>query len=511
MITIIVLLILAGVTIATLTGDNGILTQANRAKYESEKSQYKEQIEIEYASLKHSDGQTLKDTKEIFELLQGKLNFKDTTYWTGSKAMIITIKQKYIFTLLEDGTVLEGKFAYLSVEDGTIELYSNGYKQNEGEIQEYQGNYIITGTTKENTVKVMDTGTYNITIKDLNIDVSLMASQCAFNANRGARATDCFVNLTLEGENYLAGSGAPGLGFAYATPNVDGITNGSTLTIGGDGSLEAVGGAFSAGIGSGYTGWECASGDANNIIFNSGKITARTGTNGCAIGGALRRNVNNIIINGGDITANASNRRGIGTCSNQTGNYGILDNLVINGGNLTVNGGEYGGAIGGGEGSGEIRITGGVISATKNSSVYSAIGDNCNSVKIEGGTIICNNTKGIGIGSSEGTENIQITGGNIIISANTNFAIPPIDGENNVYLAEIQLENVVGQTKIDNLITSDNLNYAIKDMYTIERKLYLYLPEGGRTINVVAEGKTYTGEVETSTGDGSSVAILKEK
>ena len=31
-ITIIVLLILAGVTIATLTGENGILTQANNAK-----------------------------------------------------------------------------------------------------------------------------------------------------------------------------------------------------------------------------------------------------------------------------------------------------------------------------------------------------------------------------------------------------------------------------------------------------------------------------------------------
>ena len=35
-ITIIVLLILAGVTIATLTGDNGILLQANKAKANTE-------------------------------------------------------------------------------------------------------------------------------------------------------------------------------------------------------------------------------------------------------------------------------------------------------------------------------------------------------------------------------------------------------------------------------------------------------------------------------------------
>ena len=45
-ITIIVLLILAGVSIATLTGDNGILTQAQNAKTETEKAKAKEQIEL---------------------------------------------------------------------------------------------------------------------------------------------------------------------------------------------------------------------------------------------------------------------------------------------------------------------------------------------------------------------------------------------------------------------------------------------------------------------------------
>ncbi len=45
-ITIIVLLILAGVTISTLTGDNGILTQATNAKIMTEISQLKEEIDI---------------------------------------------------------------------------------------------------------------------------------------------------------------------------------------------------------------------------------------------------------------------------------------------------------------------------------------------------------------------------------------------------------------------------------------------------------------------------------
>ena len=51
-ITIIVLLILAGVSIAMLTGDNGILTQASEAKDENIKGQEKEQISLAVQSLK---------------------------------------------------------------------------------------------------------------------------------------------------------------------------------------------------------------------------------------------------------------------------------------------------------------------------------------------------------------------------------------------------------------------------------------------------------------------------
>lgn len=46
-ITIIVLLILAGVTIATLTGENGVLTKANTAKQETTKQGAKEKVQVE--------------------------------------------------------------------------------------------------------------------------------------------------------------------------------------------------------------------------------------------------------------------------------------------------------------------------------------------------------------------------------------------------------------------------------------------------------------------------------
>ena len=49
-ITIIVLLILASVTIATLTGENGILTRANDAKEQTEIASVKEQAQLDIAN-----------------------------------------------------------------------------------------------------------------------------------------------------------------------------------------------------------------------------------------------------------------------------------------------------------------------------------------------------------------------------------------------------------------------------------------------------------------------------
>ncbi len=65
-ITIIVLLILAGITVNTLMGNNGILNQANKAKIETERAEIEEMLKlavtnmrIEYSSTsEHADGET---------------------------------------------------------------------------------------------------------------------------------------------------------------------------------------------------------------------------------------------------------------------------------------------------------------------------------------------------------------------------------------------------------------------------------------------------------------------
>ena len=73
-ITIIVLLILAAVSIATLTGDNGLLTKANDAKIETEIESMKEQIKTDILGKQAENEGNITDDSltEILENLQMK-------------------------------------------------------------------------------------------------------------------------------------------------------------------------------------------------------------------------------------------------------------------------------------------------------------------------------------------------------------------------------------------------------------------------------------------------------
>ncbi len=73
-ITIIVLLILAAVSIATLTGENGILSQANKAKNKTEQAHEKEQIQLAYMAVKSKKMETGDNTKITVEDLNDEFN-----------------------------------------------------------------------------------------------------------------------------------------------------------------------------------------------------------------------------------------------------------------------------------------------------------------------------------------------------------------------------------------------------------------------------------------------------
>ena len=73
-VTIIVLLILAGVSIATLTGDNGLLNKAGEAKEQTEVAEVKDRAQLDILDwqadqLKNNNDATLNDdiVKEILE------------------------------------------------------------------------------------------------------------------------------------------------------------------------------------------------------------------------------------------------------------------------------------------------------------------------------------------------------------------------------------------------------------------------------------------------------------
>ena len=249
-VTIIILLILAGVTVMTLTGDNGLLTKAGETKNTSEKGEIEEQIKLAYNEwkLKKETGET-GDLQNTVQTTLDKM-YDNAIVNKQGKAISINVKGNE-FTLVDDGTIEEGELAYLDIADGNIDLYSNGYTQYTGNLKginknnvtkAYTGKYIITGTTTENGVRVCDEGTYDITIKDLKIDFgSGSANKCPFSANAGSKALDCIVNLTLAGNNYFRAKSNPGLSAGGGTPNVNEVTNGSSLTIQGNGQLETIG------------------------------------------------------------------------------------------------------------------------------------------------------------------------------------------------------------------------------------------------------------------------------
>ena len=69
-ITIIVLLILAGVSIATLTGENGILTKANDAKSQTEVGHLKEMVQTDilgYQTENNSEKVTSKQLRDVLD------------------------------------------------------------------------------------------------------------------------------------------------------------------------------------------------------------------------------------------------------------------------------------------------------------------------------------------------------------------------------------------------------------------------------------------------------------
>lgn len=113
-ITIIVLLILAAISIATLTGENGILTRANEAKIANEKGEAEDRIKLVLNEWQIEKNRT--DGMNLEDFLNSKVASKELDKVTkNSDGTLFTVEVKgYEATINADGKIIEGKSTLLS-------------------------------------------------------------------------------------------------------------------------------------------------------------------------------------------------------------------------------------------------------------------------------------------------------------------------------------------------------------------------------------------------------------
>ena len=137
-ITIIVLLILAGVSISMLTGENGVLTKATQSQEEAEIAQLKEQSELARQGVMSGD------------IAQGK---------TTNREDIINAIQKEVGGSVDGNliTTEDGKYEIMVKDDNTIEVVEKGQGYKDAEYSEPAPESDFRWTTLEDgTVRIFE-------------------------------------------------------------------------------------------------------------------------------------------------------------------------------------------------------------------------------------------------------------------------------------------------------------------------------------------------------------------
>lgn len=108
-ITIIVLLILAGVSIATLAGENGIMNRASEAKEDTNKAKALEQVQMAVMGSREADKIINNDTLKVN--LEKIENITDIPFSITSASYPVTVAvDGYEVTIKSDGSVVEGRW-----------------------------------------------------------------------------------------------------------------------------------------------------------------------------------------------------------------------------------------------------------------------------------------------------------------------------------------------------------------------------------------------------------------
>ena len=144
-ITIIVLLILAGVTIAALSGDNGILTQASLASLETKFSNYKEEVEL-YKTNKLMQNQNFESESLTAGQTDLNYNTKEEGETGNIKTVITGLEDKYIsrFEVIKGELLIKTKNKTEIKAAQNVGIQVNPYDITEdGELLSSDGNLLL--------------------------------------------------------------------------------------------------------------------------------------------------------------------------------------------------------------------------------------------------------------------------------------------------------------------------------------------------------------------------------
>ncbi len=204
-ITIIVLLILAGVSIAILTGDNGILTQANKAKEENEKAEIIEKIRIDIAEVQSENEGSISE-KKFYNILKkyGTISGDNTTLTTilGNYELLISdiysgslSESKHINFYNFDGVSnlqqLDSRTFFIDSSEKGKAIFTDAI---ELDLTNYYYGYLIIGENDENYLTLQ--------LNNNSGKQAIIGRKKSDNSSLGQISSVTFNNYRMDGIRY---------------------------------------------------------------------------------------------------------------------------------------------------------------------------------------------------------------------------------------------------------------------------------------------------------------------
>ena len=272
---------------------------------------------------------------------------------------------------------------------------------------------------------------------------------------------------------------------AVATSNLT-VSGAAHLILRDGATLTAKGAELIPDVDGGLAGLEVAKGNALTIygqVLGTGELVAHGGHNSAGIGASYGQCGGAVTINGGTVTATCGNNAaGIGSGYAGGNNNDSSNRITINGGLIKATGGGPGAGLGGGflQHGGKLVINGGTIEAVAGWNNGASLGDHG--------------------GLPDPLMSVEINGGSIKADL-SRITIPPSNGVERVWCVTVNVEKLnVERLKVEGLA-----GYGVNDIYPMDGKAYLWLPNGTHVFTV--DGVKYCAVVE----DAPTTAVVPEE